>query len=266
VRDERLLVYQMGRVGSKTIEYSLKAIGLLPYHVHTLSDKGLSYYKDMLSKSEEGSQQFKKYHNKLKEIEHLRIQIKQGKGKWKVITLTRDPVARNISFFFYYFFNLQAKSRFNLDAKNLEGLLSLFLKSPSLDGFNTHETPLLWFDVEMKAVFGIDVYKTKFPFHKGYEIYNGEKADVLLIRLEDLARCYQQAFKEFLSIESFKLINKNIASTGLYSSIYEQFCKNVVLPEEYVDKMYNSRYVRHFYTEEEIDFFRRKWSGIIQLV
>lgn len=250
----------MGRVGSKTIEYSLKAIGLSPYHVHTLSDKGLSYYKDMLSKSEEDGRQFKKYLNKLNEIKYLRTQIMQRNGKWKVITLTRDPVARNISFFFYYIFNRQTKTIFTLDFENLEELLSLFLKSPSLDGFNTHETPLLWFDVEMKAVLGIDVYRTKFPFNKGYEIYKGERADVLLIRLEDLGRCYQQAFREFLGIENFSLINKNIASTGLYSSIYEQFSKTIVLPKDYIDKMYKSKYAQHFYTKEEIDFFRQKWS------
>ena len=123
-----------------------------------------------------------------------------------------------------------------------------------------HDSPLVFFDQELKKIFGIDVFANEFLKSKGYEIYENEKAHVLLIRLEDLNACIKKAFKDFLNIDDFTLDNTNIGAEKVYAPIYKKFKETVVMPHSYLDKFYNSTYVRHFYDEAEIQKFRDKWD------
>jgi hypothetical protein len=178
--------------------------------------------------------------------------------KWKIITLVRDPIARNISSFFQliddeYEFDYRKKARSMSTDELVEELIQFFLER------HDHDVPLTWYDVELKPIFAIDVFATEFPKSRGYQIYHGENADVLLIRLEDLDRCAAVALKEFLGIESFKLMNTNISTDKYYADAYREFIRKVHLPPDYIDRMYTSKFVRHFYSDEEIDLFRARW-------
>jgi hypothetical protein len=103
------------------------------------------------------------------------------------------------------------------------------------------------------------VFSSDFPKSKGYKIYEGDKVDILLIRLENLNQCAREAFKDFLNIDNFTLINTNIGSEKDYAPIYKKFRDAIALPDSYIDEMYNSKYARHFYTEAEINKFRARW-------
>ena len=122
-----------------------------------------------------------------------------------------------------------------------------------------HDTPLVFFDRELKSVFGVDVFASEFPKSEGFKIYKSEKADALVIRLENLNHCFKEAFKKFLNINNFTLENTNIGKAKVYASIYKKFKETIHLPDNYLDKFYNSKYMRHFYTEMEIEGFREKW-------
>lgn len=255
--EKNIIIYQMGRVGSKTIEYSLKERGLSPFHVHTLNHDARKKYDKVMSKYKQGSQIYLKYKKKLTEIELLQEKIRTDTGKrWKIITLVREPVGRNVSLFFHYLRNRDRKRLEKLDSIN--ALKKYFIKKDTLDGLNYHNTPLQWLDDEMKEVFGIDVYQTHFPCEKGYEIYTGENADVLLIRMESLNNCYNQAFNKFMGLDDFSLAVKNVARKGDCLKC-EEFLATAVLPTEYLDRMYTSRYATHFYSQAEIKHFREEW-------
>ena len=94
---------------------------------------------------------------------------------------------------------------------------------------------------------------------KGYKIYSGEKADALIIKLEYLNQCGQLAFKEFIDVENFNLINANLGNQKDYSAFYSQFKDFIRFPRHYIDKMYQSKYMQHFYSDEEIKQLRHKW-------
>jgi hypothetical protein len=81
----------------------------------------------------------------------------------------------------------------------------------------------------------------------------------LLLRLENLSKCAQDAFKEFLNIEQFTLIEANISREKAYYAAYEEFLDSVVLPAWYIEETYTLKYVQHFYSEEEINAFKAKW-------
>ena len=264
-----LLIYQMGKVGSQTIERSLRPIKLdmAVYHTHVLT-------KERIADTEAKRKKFfrTERYSYLKRPwlnQFLRKQIDRGlnEKKWKIITLTREPISRNISTFFE---NLEVKRIDSSDKyevksdyydiapiivtpDNMQALRDLFF-----DRLN-HDSPLVFFDRELKGVFGIDVFASEFPKSKGFKTYEDEKADVLLIRLENLNDCAEEAFKDFLDIHNFALVNTNIGREKVYASIYNKFRETIHLPDSYLDKFYNSKYMRHFYTEAEIEKFRAKW-------
>lgn len=105
----------------------------------------------------------------------------------------------------------------------------------------------------------IDVFSSEFPKSKGYEIYETKHADLLLLKLENLNNCASDAFKTFLDIDGFTLAKSNIGDNKAYRNIYRRFLESIVLPDSYIDKMYTSKYVRHFYSEKEIEAFKARW-------
>lgn len=259
----------MGKVGSSTIQRSLKTLNLdMPiFHVHYLSKSRV----EALERERRKYMRTEKF-GLLKRpwmYKYLRKELIDNFDgrKWKIVSLTRDPVARNLSAFFE---NLEFKrigkqseyevrsDYYNIDpiilmGDDLEKLAILFYERFK------HDSPLDFFDRELKSVFGIDVYSSEFPKSKGYKIYSGEKADALIIKLEYLDQCAQTAFKEFIHIDNFALIYTNIGNQKNYAAVYSRFKDFILFPGSYLNKMYQSKYMRHFYSAEEIKQFRNKW-------
>jgi hypothetical protein len=267
-KEPPLLIYQMGKVGSKTIRDSLRALEIdrRVFHVHFLTP-------DRVKKTEIERRKYlgtEKEHllRHIWQYQYLRRLMARGLDgkKWKIVTLTREPVGRNISTFFENLdvsleddgrrFRIQSDYyRFEtvVDIKDTDDLAQLFLEKIN------HDRPLEFFDEDLKAVFGVDVFASEFPKSKGYKIYEQDQVDVLLIRLEDLNECASDAFREFLGIEGLTLVTTNVGSAKVYAPLYKRLRETIVLPQSYVDRMYGSKYMRHFYSAEEIAKFRRRW-------
>jgi hypothetical protein len=80
--------------------------------------------------------------------------------------------------------------------------------------------------------------------------------------LENLNQCSNLAFKEFLNIERVNLIGSNIGSEKDYATLYSRFKNDIQFPESYINKMYQSKYVQHFYSDLEIEELRSKWLRV----
>lgn len=268
-----LLIHQMGKVGSTSIASSLKAAGLKQemavYQTHFLSEEGIDFRRTL---AEEGYGGWDNFPRKAKkghmrgELLHTRLhQLREKGGRCRVITLVRDPVATNLSGFFHknewWPADLRELCRQHANNGSGEGMEECL--EALYDNFITsypHDVPQTWFDMEIKPMFGIDVFASPFPREQGYEIYQDEFADLLLIKLERLNDCGEEAIGRFLNLERFRLADANKAEDKWYSSIYRAFKQSLVLPDSYLDEQYNSRFSQHFYTPEEIATFRRKWA------
>ena len=266
-RGQPIITYQMGKVGSSTVQASLAALDPARpiYHVHFLNP----------GRVREIERQRRKYFRTEKLgllrrpwlYEFLFEQIRKKNWHWKILTLIREPIARNISTFFenlevtkepdstkyavksdYYGFDIQ------VDPENMDPLIELFFDRL------VHDRPLNYFDDEINYVLGIDVFESVFPVDKGYMLYKSNNADMLLVRLGDLNRCAKTAFKEFLDIDDFTLIQANVANEKVYAPLYKEFKSKIHFPENYINQMYDSRYMRHFYSDEEINGFRKIWE------
>jgi hypothetical protein len=266
-----LLVYQMGKVGSSSVTRSLRTakIGRSVYHIHFLEPLLIDEYeakrKAYLSTKREGSLRH------IWQYQHLLKEIKEGwNGKrWKIVTLIRDPIARNLSAFFEHIEllpsppdsprvkrlkSIEYEYEVTVRDNNIDELISIFFeKFP-------HESPFTYFDREFKGVLGVDLFASEFPKSIGYKCYRESKFDILLIRLENLNTCFAEALREFLGVERMALVEANVSADKEYSDIYRMFKDSIHLPESYLDKMYSSRFSRHFYTDEELEQFKRSWS------
>ena len=120
-----------------------------------------------------------------------------------------------------------------------------------------------WFDSEVHDVFGIDACADPFDdqdARNGYKIIEGKRADMLVIRLEDLDRCGDSAFAEFLGLDELPLVRANQASSSPDYESYVRFTKEARFPESFLDKLYSRGYVRAIYRPEEIEADRSRWS------
>ena len=171
----------------------------------------------------------------------------------KIISPVREPIGRNISGFFQQFEDHTGvsvrDSRFSQAELDL-----LFLNK--LD----HDEPLTWFDTVMKPNFGIDVYATPFP-KDGCQTYVNGNVSLLVFRIDIPDASKEDSIRTFLNFPSFHLEKSNASADKEYNTLYNAFKKNTTLPTEYLDRVCNSRYFRHFFSEDEISSIRDKWEN-----
>lgn len=238
----------MGKVGSNTIVISLKKSGLHPaLNIHRINPNNINQVKkEYLDKGQKPPDETLRawaYKN-----------IYQKKVKSKIITVVREPISRNFSAFFQNFKRFTG-AEYEGNAFQAAELIELFLS-----GYN-HNVPLIWFDIEMKKVIGIDIYNYLFPKETGYLIIKKNDFDLLVLKLEVSDVIKQNALAEFLNITTFELKRANVGENKNYSQAYQNFKKYVQLPSSYLEKMLNSKYTKHFYTDTEIEAIWQRWHN-----
>jgi hypothetical protein len=240
------IIFQTGKVGSKTIFFTLGhlKLGHPIWHAHKI----IPYFKSWQEENPTIKESF---------VDVLKSKMNPSKKhvKLKVISLVRDPVARNISKFFQSFKSSKNSSLLT-EQVNVELLIQEFF------GKFNRKCPYDWFDIEPKPLLNIDVFKEKFDKEKGYKIYKNDQIDLLVIKTEKLNSCYQEAFDQFMDIKNLQLINGNVGKNRYYADIYSEFKKNIIIPDSYIRIMYESNRFKHFYSQEEITALRDKWTKL----
>jgi hypothetical protein len=258
----------MGKVGSTTILNALRTSTENPvFQVHVLSSDGIKKMEEKYYGNR--NKLFRK--SLLPHTKHLfashflrrNIQKRNWRNRWKIITLIRDPIARNISEFFYSIEDPKHKPHIPISDNYFISFDIEDLKDRFLEVFNEHSDdykfPLNWFDEELNTVFGVDVYQSSFPKEVGYKFYSGERVDIILLKLEYLNHIYNDAFRDFIGPINFNLVSENTSQIKGYYPIYKRFVENVQLPRPYIENIYSTKYVHHFYSQAEIQRFRNKW-------
>ena len=77
--------------------------------------------------------------------------------------------------------------------------------------------------------------------------------------MEDLTRSIQPAMQAFLGIPDFPPRKENRADQKYYSDVASIF-KQRPLPAWYVDAMYATQYATHFYSPQELETMRHRWT------
>ena len=246
-----VFVYQMAKVGSSTVTWALREIeGLHVFQVHLLHPDNLRRLNARLRRRGRWIARLQSDMDARGRVLYGGL-IEPGK-RAKVITLVREPLGRNCSF---YFQNLDilwgvADAHENVEMSRLVG--------ECLERFD-HRRCLSWFDEEFKPVLGVDVYAHPFPHDAGHVRIDACRYDILVMRsdLEDSLK--KECLEKFLGVEGLSLAPKNVGSQKPYAKAYRKFLDALELPKEHVDEMLGSKYARHFFAPEELAEIRAKW-------
>ena len=233
------VVYTMGKVGSSTISTSIENAGLACHDIHTLDSTRLS----QLAQSAAKDGTFPAPPECVSMAWRERLFIHPSKCFY--ISLVRDPVARNLSAFFQ---NLKYYQSSSAHESNPNKAFSNFLRDYH------HSIPITWFDREWKKFLNIDVYSKPFPKGKKYFL----SKSILLFRIDCPLQTMSKVLTHALGNE-IVVNTANSSETKDYSDLYRSVRDVASFTPEYLDALYDTKFARHFWTEEEISILRAKW-------
>ena len=184
-----------------------------------------------------------------------------------VICSVREPIARDVSAFFHFYCQFVPELLENTSLRELEELFLLdsrpkpksTLQPPQWLPHAEHEFTLSWFDKYFKPLTRIDVYKQPFPIDRKWQVYRRGFTRVLLYRT-DLERSEQtKLISRFLSIKLDEMRLENSSEDKDYAELYSRFRESVKLPEQYIRRMHDSRFAKHFWSTQELKVAADKW-------
>ena len=242
-----ILVYQMGKVGSRSLVAALEQGGHDVWHVHQLNRRSLAALE-----AKERRRGFDPPPHIAMGKRVIREMLDAGRGL-RIVTGVREPIARNASGFFQ---NLRNFSKLDMRGRPLasnEELTRKFMEEYA------QRVPLRWFDRQVKGPLGVDVYRYRFPHERGWQLIEESGHQILIVRAESSDEAKRAGLAALLGRSVGELPRVNAAEDKAYAARYEEFKRSLRLSEEYVRRMLESRYTRHFYSSEEIEAFRERW-------
>jgi hypothetical protein len=171
------------------------------------------------------------------------------------ICLTREPISRNLSNYFEWFAHHDEK----FVNQGSESIIKNFIKD-----YN-HTAGIDWFDSEFPKM-GFNLYEKPFNINKGYEIYEKDGKKLLFIRTEDIDRSLRVGLSDLLGEEFTSEIVRHfntsttIESNRPYDLVYKKVKSELIIPNEILDELFESNHIKHFYNEQEIEKFYKKWQ------
>jgi hypothetical protein len=223
--DAPVHLFQMGKVGSKSIEKSLISAGhdhLIP-HLHWANEMIQSYpdcfysYEEILS-------------------------LPRPKPV-KFISGIRDPIERVVS----GLFESAESAKSSLEIGELKELVDSGVKSLGRVLADTVDPILRWFD--HRYFCDLDVYGQSFDVSKGCGVIDGAAASVFLYRVDKLSNCWTP-LSEFVGLP-LKPVRTNEAEKKMYSALYNEALSKVRFPREFMEYVVGSRYCQTFFDERE---------------
>lgn len=225
-----VFVYQMGKVGSGSVrDFLLEQYERAVLHAHEFTED-----------------------HKKPRIRRLYEWVETKSRTLNVISLTREPISRNVSAFFK---NLE---KFMGVSYTSSGFSIGDMKSILLSDY-WHNIPLKWFDRNILANFSIDFFATPFR-ESGTCLYHNDNVRLLVLQSELPDSRKVEAIADFLGLDSFELRNVNVGTEKDYVKAYRAFQQGVSFPDEYITLMCETKYFTHFYSDEVVEATRRKWA------
>ncbi len=249
-----VLVYQMGKVGSSSIEASLEHCNIPSWHIHTFDDN--EEFQMYRNTSDVGC--FFDWHIRAAyrlTLSH-RLRILKKRDHIKIITLVRDPVATVVSRFFQdLHIQLIEGKKNNAIHGDMDATLNHLIDA--FDNKLRHDYFTEWFDRELKRQFGVDVMPHLTDPTQTHWRIQEKGCDVLLMKCEAINQS-AEVLGAFLDQTDFSLQSSNEASNKWYSALYQRFKETY--PFERLFSLYDAPIYKAVYSDDEIARFKQKWG------
>lgn len=260
----------MGKVGSTSLYESLKVhVSLFEIiHVHTLNKEYLKQREQFIKEKIYRDKQYPRhvYSHLLWKPMWVNQILKRVKKPLHLITVIREPISRNISLFFQWMELEETETSYFFKSRNEKYPFQLYTPKDDLTELYkifihmfTAQSHTDWLQEELRYVFQIDLLKLPFDKSKNYSIYEDSEQRVLVLKLEKISQTFDEAMEAFLHVK-IPLLRANEASGKNIKGVYGSFKKELTLPKEYIASLYDSQYVKHFYTSDEIENFKSQWN------
>ena len=240
-----LISLQMGKVGSSSILMSYPS----SFQGHSWDSEPPGKYFSSRNTSSVFGHLFSLFRWKVKFLFVRRfVEHRLSKGeRVKLIVGVREPVSRNISGYF------QSLNRREDDFCVKSQIMKFFCFCP-------HFVPLFWIDNEIRRNFDVDIYAFPFDRDAGFSSFSSGFFDIFVYKLESL-NSLESEIGDFICVKNFKLLSDNMTKNSPLSKLYDEFSNRIKFNRSYLDFMYQSKMVTHFYSQDEIDGFYARWSG-----
>ena len=287
------LSYSNGKTASRAVAQSLQNQGFNIIHKHYLSNVTFAQREYTFNDCYFRPTRCEKIYSSNSSSKYLRNRLfledkKKLKGL-KIITTFREPIDNLISAFFG---NLTNKFSFavqdNYKVLNSDSIKSYFLQCIDIylevfvgkeymadenykELWSNHKDffvrqflllsrwPLIWFDRELKGVFDFDIYSHSFDKKLGYGAYHQNDWSILVMKYEKFSEVAEIQIGKFSNSPDFRLESANVGLESEYGDFLRDFRSSIVLPQEFVDYQYSSKFARFFYTAAELEQFSRRW-------
>jgi hypothetical protein len=249
-----ILILTSGKVASTAVAKALKNkyLKYSVYHMHYMTESGvanqLAHHKSL------------KYsyvpRNIIVSILLRKKMLRNRNIRMRVISLVREPIGQIISNTFQDVRRQQPQLIVDgkLDNDKVIDHLNYLVSIKRFNGFFN------WIDDELSSFVGIKVFDEEFDSDRGFQMYNGEHADLLIIRLEQLSDVISVAIESFLKTSvRITLPRANSSANKEHATTYEYVHREYRMPKPTILTILNEDKVRHFYNDQ-IDRIVNKWS------
>jgi len=261
------LVYSVERSGSVALLHSLQSHGVFAIGAHYFS-----FEKPELSPEKSGQQRISG--SAAWASKHIVAKRKPA----KVISMVRSPIDNMLSTFAREYYGEQASGHAESIRKPSPKEISDDFRQNYLDS-NRYQHPLTWFETEFRQTLGIDIYQHPFDKQRRFARFREEAYDVLVLGTELDDEVKSQLVSDFVGIANFEISDASLASQTsasnkqnrlppgkpgkhtAYAEKYQTLKQQVQIPMEYLDAIVDSCYVQHFFSEEDREAIRLKYSG-----
>jgi hypothetical protein len=246
---DSVVIYQMGKVGSSSIEKSLRENGVHVLHMHKVSPSEVHFYDPSLV------DRFKKFRSSIF-LAIVRVIFKLR--ACKVITIVRDPMERTLSQMFHHI-DLLIYSRSRKNSRKEVNANNLF-KEIFYNDINTCYAQQ-WMDSEFNASMEMNYLNCDFDKEKGYGLAESKNKKVLFLRFEDL-NSFDSVIGDFCGVADFELKSANRSGNKWYADLYKSFKNEMLVDKEVFDLMYKNSFYNKFYGDEYLEVKSKRWLEI----
>ena len=252
-----VVIYQMGKVGSMTIYETLtKSVENPVFHVHFLIPNEVERVKN---KYLEAGIVYEPQH--MRDSQFLSNYLKHSKStRWHIITLVRDPISAKMSHLFH---NPRIHHKYLFDKEgNLNKQRALEVSYNKLMDFDpTSDFVCNWINKEFYNYLKIDLYRYTFDKERGFQIIDAENYKILVLQTESIDQGLVRALKEMRMIDKdIPVLRSNENENKEFSELYKMVRDNIKIPSRKINEIYNSKYVRHFYSSAFISSKIDQWT------
>lgn len=241
---DTIFIYQMGKVGSTSLEHSIKKA----FHVHAFYSDNHTCLIRQQGLAGIGIRYF--FKRAMQELEYFVMRLAfRRRAKVKIITLVREPMKRNISMFFhdldsYLFAYYTGFTHKHALPKTTREQNVDVLKQCFLDVF-PHEYPLTWFDNEFYRMTNVDIFNYPYDKQKGLGVIKTQQCDVVVLDINKLSDNTDAI--ERLTSQKIELGCTNVGDKKWYADLYKDFDDQDERIRSLKARFSQSKYYKHFY-------------------